>query len=161
MKQKSPRQIIKNKDAISEEFTSLPALTVIMIAFTIFFLLIANVYKSYDTRVESLEKYQTADFIATKLTNPDCFFIKPGGIIDLPKLQTDNGQQELNNIRQKYKTSGYDFIIRINWEDETHDFPTNLPDDIFNRIAVSRNIGIYLNDATVPPGKLTIIMWEV
>jgi hypothetical protein len=152
---------INDEKAISEEFTSLPALAVIMIAFTLFFALIANVYISYENRVESLDKYQTADFIATKLTNPDCYFMQLGGTVDLQMLNTDSSNEELNNIRQEYIASGIDFILRISWDDSLEDFPENMPNDVFNRVAVSRNVGIRLNDAETTPGKLTIIMWSV
>lgn len=83
------KKIISNKKAISEEFTALPSLSVVMIGFTIFFLLVANTYNAYENRIESLEKYKTADFIATKLTNPDCFFIEEGGIINIDSLESD------------------------------------------------------------------------
>ena len=81
------RRFIKDENAISEEFTALPALSVVMIGFALFIVLMANTYSAYNTRIDSLEKYQTADFIAIKLTNPDCFFIKEGGVINLPVLE--------------------------------------------------------------------------
>ena len=88
-KRKSFKAFLKDENAVSEEFTSLPALSVVMIGFTLFILLIANTYMAYEQRIDSLEKYQTGYFIATKLTNPDCYFIKEGGIVDLPLMQTD------------------------------------------------------------------------
>ena len=108
------REFIKDEKAVSEEFTSLPALSVVMIGFALFILLVANTYSAYTTRTENLNKYQTADFIATKLTNPDSFIIKEGGIINLPVFK--NSEAEINKLRQKYQASGIDFVVIVNYE---------------------------------------------
>jgi hypothetical protein len=159
------RSFILDENAVSEEFTSLPALSVVMIGFALFFVLLTNVYTSYGLRVESLEKYQTADFIATKLTNPDCFFIREGGLVDLPELRIDGSGDKLNSIRSEYKASHVNFTVRISWQEgdtaKFEDFPKNLPESIGDRIAVSRDVGVYLNEAQTSPGKLTIILWNI
>lgn len=156
------RELIKDENAISEEFTSLPALSIVMIGFAIFILLIANTYSAYTTRVDNLNKYQTADFIVTKLTNPDSFIIKEGGIIDLPLLK--NSEAEINQMREKYRSSGVDFIIIVRYENFITKLPHNADDLLLNsgdRVAVTKNIGIYLNEAQTKPGTLTIITWSV
>jgi len=152
------KKFLKDENAVSEEFTSLPALSIVMIGFTLFILLISNTYMAYEQRIDSIEKYQTGYFIATKLTNPDCYFIKEGGIVDLALLRNDI--EELIILCDKYKTSGINFIVRINWDKGSEDFPEELPVDVGNRIAVSKNVGIYLNQAQTTPGKLTIILWS-
>jgi len=152
---------IKNDKAISEEFTSLPALSVVMIGFALFILLIANTYTAYEIRIDSIEKYKTADFIATKLTNPDCFFMDEGGIVNISLLETSESLDKLNSIRDTYKTSGVDFIIRLSWDSTYKDYPEDLPNDVGDRIAVSRNISVYLNPAQTRPGRLSVITWSV
>ena len=163
----SRRRLIKDENAVSEEFTALPALSVVMIGFALFIVLIANTYSAYNTRIDSLDKYQTADFIATKLTNPDCFFIMEGGIVDLSILENSAiSDDKLNAIRQEYESSGINFILRISYESTTKDFPSN-PDpatllaNAGDRVAVSKDVGIYINEAQTKPGKLTIISWSV
>ena len=156
------RELIKDENAVSEEFTSLPALSVVMIGFAIFILLIANTYSAYTTRVDSLNKYQTADFIATKLTNPDSFIIKEGGIINLPLLK--NSEVEVNQLRDKYRASGIDFVIIVSYEGTSTKLPNNadvLLSNTINRVAITKNIGVYLNSAQTKPGSLTIITWSV
>jgi len=161
MKKTPFRSLIRNEKAISEEFTSLPALSVVMIGFTLFFVLIANVYSSYAMRVDSLDKYKTADFISTKITNPDCYFIKEGGLIDLPRLHSIESNILLQSMKNKYKSSGFDFVLRISWDKNSEDFPENLPSNINDRVAVTKDVGIYLNEAQTVPGKLTIILWNL
>ncbi|RLF33655.1 MAG: hypothetical protein DRM98_01915 [Thermoplasmata archaeon] len=156
------KDFIEDENAVSEEFTTLPALSIVMIGFTLFILLIANTYTAYDVRIDNLEKYQTADFIATKLTNPDCFFIREGGIVDLPLLKKTESKEKLNSIREEYQRDHVDFIVRISWESTYLDFPEDLPINVgAARVAVSKDVGVYLNEAQTKPGKLTIIMWSV
>ena len=154
------KNFIKNDDAVSEEFTTLPALSVVMIGFTLFILLIANTYKACDARISSLEKYQIADFIATKLTNPNCFFIKAGGLVDLPLLKKTESREKLNSIREEYRRMHMDFVVRISWKSMYLDFPEDLPLNVGDRVAVSKDVGVYLNVAQTKPGKLTIIIWS-
>jgi len=165
MKKTPLRSFIGDEKAVSEEFTSLPALSVVMIGFTLFFVLLANVYTSYGIRVESIGKYQTADLIATKLTNPDCFFIREGKLADLPELHKDESDDKLNSIREEYRASSVNFIVRVSWWDgnevKSEDFPEDLPDDIGDRVAVSRDVGVYLNEAQTSPGKITVILWII
>jgi len=156
------RRFIKDENAISEEFTSLPALSLVMIGFAIFIIMIANTYTAYNTRIESLDKYQTAVFIVTKLTNPDSFIIKEGGVIDLELLK--NSDPEINELRDKYRASGIDFIIRISYENTVKKVPSNADNLLSNagdRVAVTKCVGIYLNQAQTKPGKLTVIAWSV
>ena len=162
------RSFIQNEDAISEEFTSLPALTIVAIGFILFILLVSNTYSAYNTRVESLDKYQTADFIVKKITNPDSPITTEGGVIDLEKLKdTSIGDPLINAIRSKYQASGVDFIVKINYENKELNYPTtptsatDLLQAHVDKIAVSKNIGIKINDAETKPGKLTIISWSV
>ena len=160
------RKIIKDENAISEEFTALPALSVVMIGFTIFVILISNTYSAYNVKIDNLEKYQIADFIATKLTNPDCYFMMEGGVVNLPLLDSSNpalSDDKLNAMRKQYNTAGVNFSINVNWEGGIAKFfPENsLPLDIGDRVAVSKTISVFLNEAQTKPGKLTIITWSV
>jgi len=159
------RKILEDENAISEEFTTLPALSVVMIGFALFIVLMANTYSAYNTRIDSLEKYQTADFIATKLTNPDCYFMLEGGVINLPLLDSADpvlSDDKLNAIRNKYNAAGINFSISISWDGNSKYFPEDtLPNNIGDRVAVSRTVSVYLNEAQTKPGKLTIITWSV
>jgi len=156
------RKFIKDENAISEEFTSLPALSIVMIGFAIFILLVSNTYTAYNTRINSLDKYQTADFIVTKLTNPDSFLIKEGGVIDLPNFK--NSEPEINKLREKYKSSGIDFVIIVQYENKNFKQPSNTDNLLSNagdRVAVTKNVGVYINTAQTKPGSITIITWSV
>jgi hypothetical protein len=151
------RMFIVDEQAVSEEFTSLPALSVVMIGFVLFFTLLAQTYTAYETRVEHLQEYQTADRITKMLISPDSWFIRDGALIDLPAIQTDT--TTITKLCEDYQKSNIFFIMRLHWNNITADFPqTTVP--LSNRIAISTNIGMYLNEAQTVPGTLTIILWK-
>jgi hypothetical protein len=162
-RRKTVRKILQNNHAVSEEFTTLPSLTVIMIGLTLFILLVANTYSSYEHRVESLQKYQTANFIATKLTNPDCLFMHEGGKIHYLSFNIFNTTPQWDSLQNQYKSAGIGFRLQLSWDQEKID---SNPDDYNpqttgDRVAISREVSIQLNPAITVPGKLTIITWSV
>jgi hypothetical protein len=159
-KNSGQRSFYEDESAVSEEFTSLPALAVVMIGITLFILLVANVYSAYEARVDSLKKYQTADFIATKLTNTECPFIQEAGIVDLTKFESVAVETYVHVLQQQYTESGIDFKLKLRWGTESAEI-VGLSTPQGNQVAVSRDISIKLNDAQTVLGKLTIITWSV
>jgi len=147
-----------DEHAVSEEFTSLPALSMVMVGFTLFLLLLVQTHTAYETRIDVLENFQTGDHIACKLLSPDCFFIREGGLVDLPVLHEDTTSLQL--LCDQYQNSGVTFFIRLHWNKSTEDFPWPLPSTSINRIALSKNVGIFLSDVQTVPGILTIILWR-
>jgi hypothetical protein len=152
------RCFLTNKQAISEEFTTLPALSLVMIGFTLFIILLVQTHTAYETRIDLLENYQTADQIACKLMNPDCYFIREGGLIDLSVLQND--RESFQMIHEQYQKSGVTFFLRLRWNENTEDYPLPLPPKSINRVAISKDVGVFLSDAQTVPGTLTIILWR-
>ena len=118
-----------------------------------------NRYRAGDKT--ALDKYKTADFISTKLTNLDCYFIKEGGLVDLPRLHSPESNILLQSMKNNYKSSNLDFVLRISWDRNSEDFPEDLPSNIGDRVAVTKDVGVYLNEVQTVPGKLTIILWNL
>jgi len=159
------KEIIKDTNAISEEFTSLPALTIVLIGFTLFILIITNSYNAYNIRIDSIDKYQSASFISDKLTNPDCYFIMEGGMINLPLLDSvdpADSDDRLNHMRKEIRSSGVNFSIQINWDNNIKYFPEDTkPTNVGDKVAASKTVSLYLNEAQTKPGKLTVITWRI
>ena len=151
------RYFLKNEEAISEEFTVLPALSVVMIGFALFVVLLAQTYLTYTDRIDRLQSYQTADGLLQKLTNPDCFFIREAGLVDLHLLQNDT--MSLQNFLEQYTKSDFFFHLQLHWNDQIWVFPESMVSNPDIRIAVSKEIGIYLNEAQTTPGTLTVLLW--
>lgn len=152
------KSFLKNEHAISEEFTTLPALSIVMMGFTLFIVLLAQTYTTYEERIQRINNYQIADNIAYKITNPDCYFMKPTGIINYPILQND--VDSLQMLLQHYQSSGVSFILRLRWDNQTKEFPPLTTPTNRTTVAVTKQVGISINEAQTIPGSLTIILWR-
>jgi len=150
--------LINDEQAVSEEFTSLPAITVVLVGFTFFFVLVAQVVLVYETRMAALDLYHTTDILAAKLITPESFFIREGGLVDYQVLHTDT--QSLEKIQQQYQTGGVHFFLRLRWNNYSEDFPEASDNSAAKRIALTKTIGIYLNEAQTVPGTFTIVLWR-
>jgi hypothetical protein len=149
---------LENQQAVSEEFTVLPALTVVMIGFVLFISLIAHAYTTYAQHKNQMQNYQIAEAILQKLTNPNSEFIQEEGVVNLSRLHTCS--TSLQDLGKQYERSGIFFLLRISWNTFTEDFLHTLPNTTLNRIAVSKTIGVYLNEAQTNPGTLTLVLWR-
>ncbi|MCX6661003.1 MAG: hypothetical protein NTY91_00455 [Euryarchaeota archaeon] len=153
------RYFLKNEEAVSEEFTVLPALSVVMIGFALFVILLAQTYLVYADRIDRLQSYQTADGLLQKLTNPDCFFIRESGLIDVHLLQDNT--YFLQQFFEKYTRAGLHFLLQLHWNNQLWEYPNPGESNPLSRTAVSKGIGVYLNEAQTIPGTLTIVLWKV
>ena len=151
------QSFLTNEQAISEEFTTLPALSVVMIGLSLFLLLLVHTYTTYQERVTLLQEYQTAESIAEKLTNPECCWMR-NGLVDVPVLSVTLDQLEL--LRARYHLSNLSFVLRLRYHDVTSDYPEPLPSMTTNLVAVEKQMGMYLNEAQTTPGTLTVIVWR-
>jgi hypothetical protein len=129
-----------------------------MIGFALFVGLLVQTYIEYTDHINRLQSYQTANGLLQKLTNPDCYFIREGGLIDLYVLQNNTGS--LQNFCEQYQKEGIFFLLQLHWNDQIRDFPDSLHTNNLTRIAVSKQVGIYLNEAQTIPGTLTILLWK-
>jgi hypothetical protein len=151
------RYFLRNEEAVSEEFTVLPALSVVMIGFGLFVILMAQTYTTYADRIGRLEIYQTADRLLQKLTNPDCFFIRESGLVDLQLLRNDTNS--LPQFFDYYTKMGPCFLLQLRWSDQFWEYPNVHGISPLSSTAVSKEIGIYLNEAQTIPGTITIVLW--
>jgi hypothetical protein len=152
------RSFLENEDAISEEFTVLPALSIVMIGFAVFALLVAQTYIVTTENLERLQHYQTADHILQRITNPESAIVFEGGCIDAQSFQSEN--EFLKDMLSLYTKSGICFLLRLQYDNHTNDFPTTTLDEPLQYIAVEKEVAIYLNEAQTVPGRLSIILWE-
>lgn len=151
------QSFLRNNEAVSEEFTVLPALSIVMIGFTLFIVLLAQTYMTYSDHINRLQYYQAADSILQKITNPDCYFIRESGLIDLLVLQKDT--ESFRVFREFYTREHIVFFLRVQWNNQTQDFPMGLLSPPRNHIAISKEMGVYLNEAYTVPGIATIVLW--
>jgi hypothetical protein len=144
-----------NKQAVSEEFTSLPALSVVMLGFSLVLIMLAHTYTAYQERVTQTQEYQLAETILGKCTNPNSPLMR-NNLLDMSVMADPTIIQKL---QAPYFLSNISFILRLHYFNSDHDFPEP-PPLTSHRVAVAEEIGVYLNDAQTVPGTLTLILWR-
>jgi hypothetical protein len=152
------REFIHDKKAVSEEFTMIPAIVIVLVGFALFGLLLTNTYEAYNQSIETTENYRKARSILTKLTSPEGKIIDESGIIHLNLLI--NHPEWVTNEYHKY--SNVKFFVRLNWKGNTEsyiDIPAN-PSVNRNQVALSKAVSISLNSVETKPGTFTIILWR-
>jgi len=152
------RDFVRNDEAVSEEFTSLPALSVVIVGFGLFALLLSQTYLSYEERMGQLQGYQIVDSLANQLTSLERSFIREGGVFNVSAVEQDS--TFFFRMSDQWKRSGWRFLVRIHWGNSTIDFLGPEDTTVPHRIAVTRPIGVYLNDAQTIPGSFTVILWR-
>ncbi len=113
------KKFIKNKRGVAEEFTSLPALMIVMIGFALFFAMIAGVYYIHNQKVENKELYEVAHYVVLKLTTQDSPIISTSDannplLIDESSIKSVS-IEELKNFCNPV---GYDYSVKFFWYDE-------------------------------------------
>ncbi len=145
-----------NEDAVSEEYTALPALCTVVIGLALFFLLLAHAYTASQAQSETIRTYHTAELLTEKLLDPANAFMLPGGILDIASFAD---AAEPPRLRQEYSPSGFDFLIRLTYNHTAITLPANatIPQTY---IAASRTLPVALSDAQTVPGTLTVLLWR-
>ncbi len=146
-----------NEEAVTEEYTALPALCVVVIGLTLFFLLLAHAYAAYQAQSETAHSYHTAELLTEKLLDPANAFITPGGAIDLASFM--QASEPLTQLQQDYSPLGFDFLFRLT----ANTTIVTLPADAYiptNYIVASREVSVVLNDAQTIPGRLSVLLWR-
>jgi hypothetical protein len=151
------RCFIKNNNAISEEFTSLPALSIIIIGLVIFSTLIGFTYKNYEMQTNNLGLYDYNEYIISKIINVNNDFIKSGGIIDIPKFLSQSGYEKIKDIQNSLNQ--INFTFKISYENNSFWYPSK-PVNVNQNTAMLRNIALNYNGFETIPGQLMVVVWR-
>lgn len=155
---------IRDERGISEEFTSLPALAVVMIGFSLLFIMIAGLYHSYNEEIKSVDEYQTASFILKRITMCDGSLAKEGIMMDGGFINFKNfekiDEKILNRIRKESGITSKNFALKLEIKEKGFEnslIRGDLPDEY---TSVSEYVTVYLNDVKKVPGILSVMVWE-
>lgn len=145
--------IWRDEKGISEEFSSITAIIVVVIGISIYFSIVGEIYIANKDIANRTEKYEMADYIFNKLFSPDGPLYKNrvitgGGEVDKNKFSKfSNGPvPDFNGIK-------YQLILsfngeRIKWGTLSYG----------EKIAISKNVPVYIDEAHTIPGKLTVVI---
>ncbi len=142
----------RDKRGIAEEFTSLPALVVVMIGFALFFSMLAGIYMQHNEKVKAAELAEAAHYVAAKLTNSESPLTDATFVIDKEKW---NSMDE-SRLKDYCNLSFYDYRVFIEGEN-LKEFGGN---PVGDRFTVSRKVAIKLADGDVKYGKIMVTVWR-
>ncbi|HDN96214.1 MAG TPA: hypothetical protein ENG71_04030 [Thermoplasmatales archaeon] len=146
-------KFLKDKRGVAEEFTSLPALVVVMIGFALFFAMLANLYISHNEKIKEAELAEVAHYVSIKLTNGESPLTDAPLIINKEKWNNTN----LTTLKEYCNLSSYDYCLAIKPSYGLKKFNGNPDGDKF---VVSRKVAIKMEDGDVKYGKIFVTVWR-
>ncbi|MCD6473756.1 MAG: hypothetical protein J7K47_02475 [Thermoplasmata archaeon] len=150
-------KFIGDRKGVAEEFTSLPALIIVMIGFALFFAMFANVYMAHNEKLKTAELAEAAHYIALKLTNAESPLTDAPLLINKEKWEYMVKHEE--NIRKYCKPSSYNYSIKIS-SPFVSDFKMIGEKAKGDRMSVSMKVAIKLAEGDVKYGKLIVTVWR-
>ncbi|MDD5778348.1 MAG: hypothetical protein PHU95_02735 [Candidatus Thermoplasmatota archaeon] len=158
---------ISDERGISEEFTSLPALAVVLIGFGLFFALVGGAYHAHTEKMERVDEYRAANFVLQKLTASNGVLaeegiLMPGGMVDGQRLL----QKESEVARTLYEEAvapGWGYSMVVEWRvggEYTACRVDVCESEGGEQIAASKKIPVRVNAAQTVSGTFTVRVWE-
>lgn len=152
---------------ITEEFTSVPALVVVLIGFGLFFALVGGAYHAHTEKMKSIDEYRRASFILEKLTTSGGVLTEegvllPGGVIDGHRLlQYKRDVARMLREKAAFPTIKYDLVVTwsVRGEERVCRVPVYEIEDK-DHIAASKKIPVRESTAQIVPGTFTVRIWE-
>ncbi|MFO8078426.1 MAG: hypothetical protein R6U21_07290 [Thermoplasmatota archaeon] len=151
---------LKNNDAVSEEFTGLPALAMVMIGITLFLIILSSSYTSLENQTDQVEQIKQAEYISSQLLNPTAPFISSKGSFNLEGFQQNSGKKYVTLLQKSMNQISLNFTTKLSFQNSSFYFPNPPPTNHQNIIGYSTAITLDLNEVYTCPGMITIIMWE-
>lgn len=146
-------RIVEDKRGITEEFTTLPAISIVMIGFALFFVLIASCYYVHIQRIENKELYEAAHFVIEKITM-DSPLIESPLMINLKAVERSNIMED---IAKCCNLSDYDFCIRIFYDEMCLKLGEEKER---NKVSLSKIVAVKINEGDIREGKIVVTVWR-
>lgn len=150
----------KDNAAVSEEFTSLPALAIVMIGITVFLIILSSSYTSFETQTQQVEQIKQAEYISFQVLNPNAPFITSKGNFNLEQFQQTCGVDYITALQKSMNMVSFNFTTKLSVQNMSIYSPDPPPKNYQNIVAYSKPITVDLNEVYTCPGMITVITWE-
>jgi len=151
------RSFLKDNSAVAEEFSSLPALTIVVIGLSIFIMLMAQAYGAYTDREQSHQLFEVANKIIDDVSAHESFILASEGRIDGDVFLTNDSSDEKV---EDFFGAKYDGVILLSFDEFSLQLPHNKTISDSVRVSVSKNVAIQVNDLETKNGVLSVIVWR-
>jgi hypothetical protein len=134
----------------------------VLIGFTIFSILIASAYTSFDNKQETIDMFELSEKILRKVSSPNAVFTFDGNKINLPSFTSDQATNYIKDLQDSFSPHGFIFVLKLSCEDTIVWLPDPPPEPSSNenRYASSKHISVKTNEVSILPGKITIVFWQ-
>jgi hypothetical protein len=148
--------------AVSETFTILPALSMVLIGFTIFSMIIAAAYTSFETKDNYTDMFEQSNNILEKISSPNACFTTDGNSIDYSLFSSEQANEYISLLQSEFSPYHLSFSVKLSFADEISWLPTsNSMDQITgNRYASSKQVSVRMNEVKTVPGILTVFLFD-
>jgi len=147
-------KFLKDRRGVAEEFTSLPALVVVMIGFALFFAMLAHLYIDYNEKIKNAELAEVAHYVSVKLTNAESPLTDAPFIIDKEKWNKTSWDE----LKEYCNPSSYDYCLAI--KPSFLDLKSFDKTPVGDSFVVSRKVAIKMANGDVKYGKIVITVWR-
>ena len=159
-KQRKP--ITHDTNAISETFTVLPALAMVLIGFTIFSIIIATAYTTFDTKNDYVNMVEWSDQILEKISSPNACFTTDGNTINYLVFSSNQSKQYIEKVKSQFAPYQLCFSVKLSFEQVEIWLPQPISNNhsIDNQYASSKQVSVQINEIKTHPGTLTVVLWQ-
>ncbi len=151
------KRFIRNDSAVSEEFTALPALTVVMIGFTLFSVLIAQAYGAYIEREEKVDFFQESIDVLDALLLPNSPLFAKNGVVDSSVFFSNDSVRHAEVLT--FLSPKMNGAIILSFNNTSVSLPSQWSCNTSNHVSVSKNVAVKLNEVETIPGVLSVVIW--
>lgn len=134
----------------------------ILIGFTIFSIIIATAYTTFDNKQDRESNFKQADFILEKICSPNAIFTFEGNTINLQTFTSNESENYIQRIQQSFVKYDYSFAVKLSYDHNSHWLPQTPSQEISqtNTYASSKQVSVKINEVTTTPGRVTVIFWK-
>lgn len=148
--------------AISETFTVIPAVAMVLIGIIMFSIIIATAYTTFDNKQVVINNFENTHTLLQKICSPNTIFTEETNVINLLSFQSNEAVEYINKLQRDYSTFNISFMVKLSTAQEEWWLPSNNFDPIGKAevFASSKKVSIKMNEVSTKPGELSIIMWK-
>ncbi|MBS3748884.1 MAG: hypothetical protein KGY65_07700 [Candidatus Thermoplasmatota archaeon] len=162
LKHKRRKIIRHDTNAVSETFTVLPALAMVLIGFTIFSIIIATAYTTFDTKKEYVAMVEYSDQILEKISSPNACFTTDGNTINYLVFSSNQSKHYIETVKSQFAPYQLCFSVKLSFEQVEIWLPQPISNNysIGNQYASSKQVSVQINEIKTLPGTLTVVLWQ-
>lgn len=132
----------------------------ILIGFTIFSIVIATAYTTFDTNQRYVDKFELAEVLLEKISSPNAIFTVDSNLINAKTFNSEKSKNYLQQLQETYQLYSYSFAVKLSFENMEYWIPAPRSNESIHvdTYASSKQVSVLINDVTTVPGRLTVVL---